>query len=805
MHTLWHKVWADLRLNKSRCFLAVCSIAAGVFCVGTLFGMIDLQLAQMDAAHQRSQPSHITLILRQDADVSLLAKIKTLPGVAAVDAMTPLSVRFKRPGDDDWIIGTLILRSEPDRQRFDRSSMVAGDWPGPDQVAVENLSAQAGGFTIGGDIELETPRGSRIFNISGVVRHPFVKPPKFGGQVHFFADTDNAGSFGRVDNRFRQLLVRIKQPYSADKAREVAAELRQFLVDRGLAVNVTLLQDPDKHWGRPFMAGVNGVLQIMALASLLLASVLIFNTMAAHITQQIDQIGVMKALGAKNRSIAGIYISETLLLALVAIFLATLPALVVAHVSSCQLLALFNIDCGGFSYSSKALLWMLLGGLLAPLVAVLLPVWRGATLNVRSAMASYGLGGAFGNNRFDLWLERLSARHLPTLYAAALGNLFRRKGRFVLTQVGLIVAGVMFLVLMTLAASLNLTLDNEMARSRFAVRLAFSVDQNAAEVKGIAQTLAGTEKAEVWQRLPLALTKNGNMLRQKGSLGTQLLALPVAADLYRPLIESGRWMVGADAGKRVLVISADMAALNGIRVGDFLDAGIGAAPQSWQVIGTYRWLAGSNYAIEPVYAPLQTVQAIRQGKDWASYLLLAAPTVNLEEEASYLAKLKQVFQAHGIELEAYNTVAKLEQRQFARNQFRPVLATLLGLAALVAVVAGIGLSGALAIGVQQRVREIGILRAIGASGQAVFRLFLLEGLLHGILAWLFCLPLAYLAAEPVARQLGLTMLGMQLDFKFDALALMEWLVIVMSLAWLAAYWPSRRAAQLTVAQSLAHA
>ena len=804
MHTLWHKVWADSGLNKSRSLLAVVSIAAGVFCVGTLFGMIDLQLNKMDAAHQQSQPSHINLILRQEADASLLASIIKLPGVKAVDTMTPMSVHFRRPGTSDWTIATLIFRPTYTEQVFDQTTLTTGDWPHADQLALENLSAAVSSLIIGDSIEVETVQGSRIFTINGIVRHPFVKPPKFGGQIHFFADTANADLLGISGKGFRQLMVQIEPPYSVDKARNVATELRSFLAAQGLSVNVTLLQDPDKHWGRPFMAGVNGVLQIMALVSLVLASVLILNTMTAHITQQTEQIGVMKALGAKSRTIAVMYLSETLLLTLVAIFLAVPLALAVAYFSSCRLLALFNIDCGEFSYSNQALLWMLVGGFSAPLLAVLVPVWRGATLNVRIAMASYGLGGEFGANRFDIWLERFGARYLPTLYAAALGNLFRRKVRFVLTQSVMMSAGVTFLVLMSLIASLNLTLDNEMARSRFAVRLAFAVDQKADDVVKIANAVDGTESAEAWQRLPLELFKNGETLRQKGSLGLQLLTLPSDSRLYQPLIESGRWLMPKDAGQRVLVISADMAALNAIKVGDFLEAKIGADTEHWQVIGIYRWLAGSNYAIEPVYAPLQVFEGIAKHIDRASFLLLDAPNKSLSEEEGYLAALKQRFQASGIKLDAYNTLAKLEQRQFARNQFKPVLATLLGLAGMIASVGGIGLSGILAIGVQQRTREIGVLRAIGAPGKAVFRLFLFEGLLHGFIAWLLSLPLAYYAAEPVAQQLGLTMLGMKLDFKFDALAAIEWLLIVMFLAFLAAYWPARKASNLTIRQSLGH-
>lgn len=804
MHTLWHKVRADLWVSKSRSLLAVISIAAGVFCVGTLFGMIDLQLGKMDAAHRQSAPSHINLMLRTDADLKLLMAIQSLPDVAGVDTLTQLTVQFRRPGEAEWHLATLIVRPDYANQRFDKTALHKGEWPARDHLAIENLSATFAGLGIGDAIEFQTAGGNKTLPVTGVLRHPFVKPPKFGGQVHFFTDMATAASFAVPAHSFRQLLVRVNEPYSAEAARAVATNIRALHGDNGIAVNATLLQDPEKHWGRPFLAGVNQVLQIMALAALALASVLIMNTVSAHITQQTDQIGVMKALGGSSLTIAMLYLSETGLLALLAILLAAPLALLAAYYSSCHLLGLFNIACGGFDFSPRAVLYMLLGGLLVPLLAAFGPILRGAAMTVRVAIASYGLGADFGYSRFDRIIEWLGERLLPTLQAAALGNLFRRKGRLLLTQSVLIIAGLTFLVLSSLMASLNLTLDNEMARSRFSVRLGFVQDQPEQKVSDIVRSLPATRSLEFWQRMPMELSKNGAALRQQGSLGAQLLALPAASTLYQPLIEAGRWLQTEDAGQNVLVLSADTAVLNGIQVGDSLDMAMGPVKQSWRVVGIYRWLAGSNFTVEPVYAPLETLRDITRRKDAASFVLLDAAVADLAEETDYLRQLKQAFQDHAMQLDVYTTQSKWQQRQFARNQFNPVLGTLLGLACMIAAVGGIGLSGVLAINVLQRTREIGVLRAIGAPSGAVFRLFLLEGMLHGIIAWSLSVPLAYLAAEPVARQLGKTMLGMALDFAFDLKAVFYWLGIILVLAFLASYWPAMKATRLTVRDSLGH-
>jgi putative ABC transport system permease protein len=53
-------------------------------------------------------------------------------------------------------------------------------------------------------------------------------------------------------------------------------------------------------------------------------------------------------------------------------------------------------------------------------------------------------------------------------------------------------------------------------------------------------------------------------------------------------------------------------------------------------------------------------------------------------------------------------------------------------------------------------------------------------------------------------QLGLMMLDMKLDFKFDWLSVIECLVGLIVIVCLAAYFPARKASALTVRECLTH-
>jgi len=836
LNRLWHKVSADLTAHKARTLLSISSLTIGILIIGMLLGMIDLQLSHLDAAHRQSQPSHISLILKTDADLAVAEQIKTIADVAGVDVLTQFTARYKMPNNPDWQTGTIVFRPDYHNQQYDLMPLLSGHWPQGQHLAVERLTGIAGKLKSGDKIEFETPTGPVAFDVDGVIRHPFVKPPTFGGQLHFFIDAGSAAEFGIKPHSFRQVLVQVSEPYTEEKVRLVAGNIRSYLSQSGIGVNATLLQDPQKHWGRAFFSGINLILTVMAWASLALSSVLILNTVTALITQQTDQIGIMKSIGASRWMIAKIYLAEVLILAMLALMLAMPISLAGAFFSSRWLLDIFNVEMPGFAFSYRAITVMCIGGLLAPILASFWPIWRGASMSVRQAIASYGLGSDFAGDRFDVWLERRLSIALPTLYAVALGNLFRRKARLFWTQCVLIIAGVLFMVILSLIASVNHTLDNELARSRYAVRLGFSADQSTSLIQEVVNTNPQTTALEFWQRLPAELIYNGQLLRQSGSLGAQLIALPETSKMYQPLIVEGRWLTDNDYQQKNLVLNAATAELNNIHVGDSitvklftppqntvhpelveglvstsstrteLDAGLTATDQNqdWQVIGLYRWFVGSTYTVEPVYVPLSTIENLTHRTQINSFALLSANIGSITEEKQYTDSLKRLFQDRHIPLDVYTTVAKLEQRQFSLNQFKPITSMLLGLASLIAGVGAIGLAGTLAISVLQRTREIGVCRALGASSKTIFSLFLLEGIFHGLLAWLISIPIAYAAAEPLSHKLGEIMLGLQLDFRFSVASAWLWLGVVLLLSLLASYWPARYATKINVHASLGH-
>jgi putative ABC transport system permease protein len=112
--------------------------------------------------------------------------------------------------------------------------------------------------------------------------------------------------------------------------------------------------------------------------------------------------------------------------------------------------------------------------------------------------------------------------------------------------------------------------------------------------------------------------------------------------------------------------------------------------------------------------------------------------------------------------------------------------------------------GTMSINVLERTREIGVLRAIGASTRGVAQVFILEGVMIGVMSWGMGSLLAFPLGQVLSDAVGLPLMGTPLTFTFSVSGMWLWLGIVSLLSALASFLPARNAAQLTVREVLAY-
>jgi len=176
-------------------------------------------------------------------------------------------------------------------------------------------------------------------------------------------------------------LVRTEPGYDVD---EVADRAEEALKDRGSEISAVTYTDISEAIGTmtstisAFLAGIAGI-------SLLVGGVGVMNTMFTSVLERTKEIGVMKAVGAKNSHVWTIFLIESGLMGLVGGIVGTLLGLGLSAVASAFIGRFFDIELIVVA-SPLLIVVTLLGSFALGAFAGLWPAWRASRLPVVDAL-----------------------------------------------------------------------------------------------------------------------------------------------------------------------------------------------------------------------------------------------------------------------------------------------------------------------------------------------------------------------------------------------------------------------------------
>ncbi len=792
LSTPWRKVLADLWANKTRTILAVLSIAIGVFAVGSVAGTFMTLNRDLNRGYQAVNPADATIYVWPNFDEDLITTARHTPGVVDVQGVGVLSVRA-RVSADTWRTITLYAIDELDRMRVNKVRPDSGAWPAGDrELLLERSSKQYVTQPEGQPLEVELADGSRrTLRISGTVHDAAGIPAVFSDDPGGFITFDTLEWLGGARG-YSRMYVTVEQRASEEQIRAVTDEVADRITRSGRDSFVSVPPPGES----PVQSGVDAmstVLNMLAILMVFLSMFLIVNTVAALLLQQRRQIGVMKAVGAKTQQIVVMYLAYVLGLGLIALALAVPLGALWAFKMAGFLSGLLNFNPGAFELSANAVIFQAIIAVSMPTLAALAPVLGGTRISVREAISNPGLGqGRFGSSWVDRILERVRFLNRPLLLA--LRNTFRRKGRLSLTLVTLSLAGAIFVAVGSTQQAFSLQTDEFMNYFGEDVRLSFDRGYRIDQVRQIARDTPGVVRTELWARDSI------HRVRPDGSEGDtmQVIAPEWGSDLMRPRLMRGRWLLQGD--ENALVVDTRFIEKEAdINVGSRVTMRLNDKDSAWLIVGVVPQLGNGDPIVYTNYA---TMSRLLQNVGWTGDLRVVADAHDPAAQKALADRLLQHFRDHGIRVRTTQTSA--EFRAALDVQFGQITPFLMIMAVEIAIVGGIGLMGTMSMNVVERTREIGVLRAIGASDQDIQLIIVAEGLLIGLISW----ALAALAALPISRLLsdgiGVAFLNNPLPRAYALNSAAIWLGIVLVLSALASALPAWRASRLTVSEVLAY-
>jgi putative ABC transport system permease protein len=795
MGVAFHKVWRDLWYRKGRTLLVVLSIGVGVLAVGMVTAGNTMLARQMTVSQLASHPSNVMMYLDGLIDEETVGGIARMPGVVDAQGVVSYTIRWKPSLDAEWEQATIIALDDYERQEFDLVELRSGAWPDSDTVDVEfNHEGPYHVPPVGEALYFEVNDRPRAVTLGGTVRDPQQFPPPFSQEPTFYATRDMVVRLGGYRD-YSQVKFTIPE-YTKAQAEYTASLVEDRLNKLGVTVGYIQTQDPSRHLLQDMMDGVGLVLSVMAFTSLLLSTVLVINTMNALVAQQIPQIGIMKTVGGLTRQIAELYLAAVCVYCFLSLAFAVPLGALGGDALARWMLALLNVPAKPFEVLQSALVAQILTGLLIPLLAALWPVMQGVAISVREALSAYGVGtGRYGSGWIDRWLG--SIRGLPHVVTLSLRNTFRRIGRVAMTEITLIVAGAIFMMVVNTHYSFNKTIDQLFAGFGFDVLVGFNQGQRIDKVVPMIESRPNVRRAEMW----LWYTAKAKVSGAEGP-GTEyevfLRAVPADTQMFKPELTAGR-LLRPDDG-HALLLNQKLARKMGLDVGDQIVIDLGDTRETeWTVVGLIFDLGGRDQNTAYLHRDTLSADLNQVGRASVAEITVAGSTLAAQETVE--RDLRKYFESRNIGVGWTDTFIK--DKENANAQFSVLTTILMIMTFLIAIVGSIGLSGTLSINVIERGREIGVMRAVGASSMDIAMIFMGEGLLLGVLSWVQAVPISLLASKYFVLALG-EVIDFPAVYHFSMTGVWIWLVIVVVLSLLASWLPARRATQISVRESLAY-
>jgi putative ABC transport system permease protein len=791
----WKKVWADFWSNRGRTFLTILTIAVGTLAVGFNSSLGAYMNESMDGDFLSANPSEGEVYAYPLTD-EMVKVAREVPGVEAVEGFSSLSARIMRP-DGTYINILFTSLEDPSTLTLNLLKPAEGETSIPkygNKETILDASAISLGYQPGDKIILELSDGrKRELTLAGYMHDVTGFPYNLASQVNAYVNPSTFEWLGGDPTTYSELAISVTEKQTDQ---EHVMSVCQAVADRmeraGSTVYYVNVYQPGHHFAYSITQGVFFVLSILGYLTVILSGFLIVNTITALMTQHTRQIGIMKATGGGTMQIFGMYLVLIVGFGIGALLLAVPVSNAIAETigkGMAQWLGFYAMPYKGYT---STLVQQVIVAVVVPVLASVMPIYNSVKVTVREALSDYGLGG--NAKPKDDSVNKNSVL-IPRPIRISLRNTFRRKVRLGLTLFTLVLGGAIFIAVYNLWASFDKTIEDIQGYFLADINISFGRGYRYDKVANIAMSIPGVEGAEGW------LEYTGTLKMSDEDSGTQILfvAPPSTSQLIDPVITSGRWLVTGDEnaiviGNHLLQMFPDLS------IGDWLTIEIDGKETQWHIVGMYS-ITG-NVSPPLLYVNYEYLSVLVGQPEMAYSLRIVTAQHDAETQRSINDQIQAAFEQRGIQIQSTQLGADFIREQKAQTDI--LVYFILVMASLIAIVGGLGLMGTMSINVLERTREIGVMRAIGASNGDIQAIVITEGMVIGILSWAISIFISIPITTVLCYGVGMALLTAPMPPVYGVTGIIAWLIFTLVLGTLASALPARRASSLTVRDTLAY-
>jgi putative ABC transport system permease protein len=813
------KLRRDLCATWSRFALMVIAIAVSLMVFGGVLLAFVTSNREVPNAYMGTEPASATILLDNAIPAAqmnvLVNAVRNRPGVIQATGRTQFTSQVQVNGQPRETPLQVFVAAPDDPMWMAKFDVQSGNWPpAPGKIFIGRDTFSLLQLAVGDTLTLAGPSGATLhLQVAASVYDPSLAPAPQEQTGHAYLSSASlvTSADQPVLDQLKILVDEVATPGVPSRNRDAivatASDIAQWLgAERGMTVREVQTPEPYAH---PHQWQANSLLLALlsgGLVALVLSTLLVANMLNRLFTQQIPQIGIMKAIGAQTGDILRFYVALTLLVAAVATLLALLPSIVIGRALLNQMFGFLGIQpvSVGAPWWTYAVI-VVVGVALPPLMA-LPPLVGTSRTTVRAAIDHHGTSSN-PNTAGGMLAQFTRLPGLDRGFVMALRNTLRRPARFFLAVGLLASAGSVFVAGLSLSSGVQAIADQQAQQLTWDVDVQLADPAPVEQLTGLLAGLPQVRSVEGWSRVQTGLAGVDQLpitrtYPDQGHGGVSVTAFPAnTTTLVRPKLVEGRWLQPAETGAIVLNQIARDTAVPNIHAGDSVQLLTEGQSTTWQVVGIAQEM-GPHGGSGGVYATAEGFAAGMSQAPLVNQLRITTQSHDEQTRAAVAVAAQKSLTDAGVGVTSAASVSRREA--ITAGHLAPLIAIVLAIAIVMGVVGVIGLASTMSANVLDRTREFGVMHAIGAPPARVRRIVTAEGVFLSLASVVVAVLPTVLLTLILGAGLGNLFLYAPLPFRISAIGAVIWIVLVILGAILATEAAASRAARLTVREALAY-
>ena len=782
------KTFSDLLISPKRTLLVVFALVLGIWGVGTVFVSNFVLTNDLNANYQSTIPTQ--LILHSDQFEKLdMKQFNKRPEVEMAE-LRDFSLQRIEIYPNEWIPLFLYGVDNFDDMKMARIFPETGKKiPDAGTMLMERDCKHVTSIDTGDSPRVRIGSKMTTLKVSGICFDPAQAPATQDAFIYAYTDKKSYSKITGLPSNQR-MIVRLNNVHSADDVKRVSDVLVKNLNAQGITISSVEIPKFNEH---PHQWQLNTLLFLIGTIGLLafiMGAVLVSQLMRSVMANQVRQIGILKAIGGSQFQIFQIYIAMLLIMGLIAGLIAVPLSVISGNAFSEFVAYKLNFNILTITIPAKVYGILIAASLLLPVVLSLSILLKGTAISVKEVLSDYGISQNTSSREYK------STKKLPVsnTFMLAARNSVRNSGRLAVTILAMALGVAIFSTGFNVRQSLYNLLSNVKNEMRYDLQVVLSKQVSREEALRPFKSLDNVKLIQLW---------NGGRGEIQSRLlstnkGAGIVALPRNTELLKMKFIKGSW-IEASADLEIVMNQQAWDIYKQPAIGSEVMLTIENKNIKTRLVGVTE-----QFEKAKVYMDIDKYDAIFNPNHLANSIMFVAKTNDYESVMTLKKNIESSIETTYFQV--LYVMSQAERVKIIYDHLNIILMTIVFLSFLVLVVSAIGMASATGINIMERTREIGVMRAIGATPKKIYSLFVMEGTITSVLSIALGLILSVPLSKLAAIFFGNLMLGKEaeLQYAFSPLGFAITVVVTILFGWLASRIPAKSAIKVPTHKALSY-